>query len=70
MEPTPADGIVRRLKRLEAERDAAYAKGVEEGIGRVKAEPISMVAYPSRLIVDEACSRALAAFRKEQADGA
>lgn len=66
--PSP-DDAASRIRELEAALATARAEGVREGIERVKAEPLSMVEYPSRTIVDIACDRAIAAFQKEQDRG-
>jgi hypothetical protein len=53
-----------------AERDAAYAKGIEEGIERVRETVTKKHTWSVRDTVRVACNRAIAAFRKEQTDGA
>ena len=67
-----ADDAEARIRELEQEREAAYARGVQEGIARVIGNAAFDFAEDGTPVPDEevqrACRYALAAFEQEQND--
>lgn len=63
------DAMVARIRELEAERDEAYARGVRDGIERVRKSPLVEDMRHDEEAVGFHCDAALAAFEQEQSDG-